>query len=282
MIQKRPQDRTQLVPFENASDLHFRIARSFDLINHWNAALSGQYHFDDVITIMTRQVQAATLSLFRYEDGRAQSISTQARALDDYQPTASTGTLLAFLLATDPHALTPGTIWRLSTIRKMPGFDQSQAATEWNAKPGLIEVSIVIIGNEDGKIDALEMCFDHKPEVNADIPPALITQAMANAWSLRAPGLITRLIKNKTRSRSRRIDSTYILGPDNPAALSRAEQRVCHLVVDGENAKTISERLGLSVSTVRTHLRSIYAKTETTGQVNLISLIQQQREDAGL
>lgn len=282
MMHRTPIDRTQVVPFENANDLQFRLARSFDLINNWNAALAGHFHFDDVVAILTRQAEALNLSLFRYEDGCAHNISTRARAYDDYKPRKSTGSLLDFLTTHETSDLEPGSIWRLSYIRTLPGFDQSIAAAEWNSRPHIVEVTLIILAHKEDRIDAIEISFDRRMRENTDFPPTLVTTAMANAWAIRAPGLVSRAIRNNRRSNSNTTEGGYFLSQENPAALSRAEQRVCHLLADGDNAKTISERLGLSISTVRSHLRSIYAKTETKGQVNLISVIRQQREAAGL
>lgn len=61
-----------------------------------------------------------------------------------------------------------------------------------------------------------------------------------------------------------------ILTSGNPAGLSKAEYRVCSLLVRGFGAKAISGSLGVSESTVRSHLRSIYSKTNTHGQRELM------------
>jgi DNA-binding CsgD family transcriptional regulator len=52
------------------------------------------------------------------------------------------------------------------------------------------------------------------------------------------------------------------------------------MLASGEKAKAIAEALELSVATVRTHLRNIYAKTETNGQVELIALLNDRRDIA--
>ena len=64
-----------------------------------------------------------------------------------------------------------------------------------------------------------------------------------------------------------------ILGPSNPAGLSRAEYRICALLGVGLTARLISERLGITEATVRSHLRNIYAKTSTSGQYELLHRI---------
>lgn len=54
-----------------------------------------------------------------------------------------------------------------------------------------------------------------------------------------------------------------ILSTANSYDLTRCEWRVCLYVARGFCAKAISGELGISVATVRAHLRSVYAKTST-------------------
>ncbi len=56
----------------------------------------------------------------------------------------------------------------------------------------------------------------------------------------------------------------------NPANLSRAEFRVCLLLSHGLSVKGVTDELRLSEATVRSHLRSVYSKTETTGHAELL------------
>ena len=61
-----------------------------------------------------------------------------------------------------------------------------------------------------------------------------------------------------------------ILGTSNPARLSRAEFRVCLLLSRGLSVKGVTVELGLSEATIRSHLRSIYSKTQTSGLAELV------------
>lgn len=62
-----------------------------------------------------------------------------------------------------------------------------------------------------------------------------------------------------------------ILSAENPARLSRAEYRVCLKLSRGRTLESVQFELGVTRATVRTHLRNIYAKTNTTSQPELIS-----------
>jgi DNA-binding CsgD family transcriptional regulator/PAS domain-containing protein len=56
-------------------------------------------------------------------------------------------------------------------------------------------------------------------------------------------------------------------------SLTPAEGRVALSVLDGLEPAQAAQRLGLGLATVRTHLAHIFDKTNTTGQVGLISLM---------
>ncbi|MGR3342619.1 MAG: helix-turn-helix transcriptional regulator, partial [Paracoccaceae bacterium] len=57
---------------------------------------------------------------------------------------------------------------------------------------------------------------------------------------------------------------------ENPAGLSRSEYRICCLIQEGMAAKNIANQLNIQESTVRSHLHSIYSKTEISGQMELL------------
>ncbi|MEP0563848.1 MAG: helix-turn-helix transcriptional regulator, partial [Paracoccaceae bacterium] len=59
----------------------------------------------------------------------------------------------------------------------------------------------------------------------------------------------------------------------NPANLSRAEFRVCLMLSKGLPVKGVVQELGTTEATVRSHLRSIYSKTNVHGMAELLYLI---------
>lgn len=59
----------------------------------------------------------------------------------------------------------------------------------------------------------------------------------------------------------------------NAYSLTAAESRICAALVSGENVHTLSERLGISPQTTRTHLKRIYDKTATTRQAELLRVL---------
>lgn len=55
--------------------------------------------------------------------------------------------------------------------------------------------------------------------------------------------------------------------------LTLAESRVLEHIGQGETPQEAAERLGISLTTVKTHLQRIFAKTETTRQADLVRLV---------
>lgn len=55
--------------------------------------------------------------------------------------------------------------------------------------------------------------------------------------------------------------------------LTRAEARVALLLQNGLSPKAIADRLSVSITTIKTHLQHIYAKTETHRQAELVSVL---------
>ena len=66
-----------------------------------------------------------------------------------------------------------------------------------------------------------------------------------------------------------------ILDPENPQRLSRSEFRVCLMLSTGLQVDGISQKLGLTRPTVRTHLRAILAKTGLTSVADLVCELAQ-------
>lgn len=268
-------DRIDLVPFPNATDTQIRIARCFALLNEWHAAIAGHAPLTDVIDILTRQTTARNISFYRYKDDRAVHIAASSRQGECYAPERSKGSLAKYLRDTRTEAIVPGTILSLGALREEEGFSESDAAAEWNARKNIVNVALVVLADRPGQLDVIEMMFDSVPVTNPEIPPSLVTTALAEAWPMRSPGLITRIILSNIRPRAPMAQdaSSGILSSNNPCGLSRAELRVCQLLVSGQKAKEIGETLTLSIPTVRTHLRNIYSKTQTGGQVELIAMV---------
>lgn len=71
-----------------------------------------------------------------------------------------------------------------------------------------------------------------------------------------------------------------ILDPENPRRLSRSEFRVCLMLSTGLQVDGISQKLGLTRPTVRTHLRAVLAKTGFSSVAELVLSLAQGQSPA--
>jgi DNA-binding CsgD family transcriptional regulator len=55
--------------------------------------------------------------------------------------------------------------------------------------------------------------------------------------------------------------------------LTRAEARIAHALLDADRLADVAENLGVTLSTVRTHLQRAFEKTDTRRQSELIRLL---------
>ena len=100
-----------------------------------------------------------------------------------------------------------------------------------------------------------------------------VLPAMARTWSSRKVGLITRSVINHRSDYAQHLDQSVrrpILGVANPARLSSAEFRVCMLLSQGLSVAGVCSELSLAEATVRSHLRNIYAKSDSANLAELI------------
>lgn len=125
-----------------------------------------------------------------------------------------------------------------------------------------VEKLTVLLGKTESYSDILFMaCAD--PVVTEHLAAEL-----AFLWCTRKKGLVARVLGVEDHSDC--LENCPLLAPENPYRLTRAEARVCKSLADGLKPGEITERLGCSMATVRTHLRNIYSKTGLDGMVAVV------------
>lgn len=272
-----PQDRSQIASFHSSNDFASRLASAFALVTDWSAAMAGNLRLADVVDLLGMQVGAAHISLVRFtpSEDRIQPIVAVDRRGANSRPERMSGALARFVTLHCKDDMIPGKIFRVSELSDHPAFPDSAAEREWSGRPEIRHVSLVLLGEEGESLDFMEMLYERVPDFDVDLPMALIAIALAEAWAMRTPGLVLGLIaKYGIRNRmSPAAFHSHILSPDNPYALSRSQQRVCQLLAAGQKASDIADLLGVSITTVRSHLSNIYAKTGTSGQFEVMALI---------
>ena len=140
----------------------------------------------------------------------------------------------------------------------------------WQERRGYSEFMVLVLSSNSSIRDHVELHF-RKWLSHAELASIeAILPTMARTWAARQVGLVTRCVVNHRRPVPRVQERPALLSVTNPARLSRAEYRVCLLLSRGLSALSIADELAVSEATIRTHLRNIYAKTETTGLPELI------------
>lgn len=127
----------------------------------------------------------------------------------------------------------------------------------------------VLLGRSEGHADVLFLA-GADPSVTE-----LLGHELAFLWARRRKGLVTEMLGKDDASRT--TQGKAILSAENPFALTRAEARVCQSLADGLRPAEITQRLQVSLPTVRSHLRSIYAKTGLDG---MVAVVHRLHEDA--
>lgn len=174
-----------------------------------------------------------------------------------------------------PHLVRPraATVWLASTHAGEAGSNPAPALAEWQAARRLTEFAVLVLSGGTVTRDHIELHFREPLSADAQASLGVVLPTMARTWATRQVGLITRTVVNSRLSACQDLRGSPklpLLGTTNPARLSRAEFRVCLLLSRGLSILGVSEELSLSEATVRSHLRSIYAKTETSGLAELV------------
>ena len=253
-----------------------RLKSLFGIMTGWNAALNGQADMGTVLRDICKHFDGKAATMYRLRDAwNGPRLIARAAGVDAPPPCPS---LINIVLNKYRGSAVPGSIWRLSELRDEPDFENSDAARELEGHDEAREISILVLENIPGQFDFLKVSFRGAPRHDAAIAPQTIASALAEGWGLRRAGLIGQMIVDQTRRNRSAADNTDMLAPvlddSNPYGLSRSEFRVCHLIESGMKAQQMAESLGVAEATIRSHLRSIYAKTECSGQMEVMSRLR--------
>jgi DNA-binding NarL/FixJ family response regulator len=113
--------------------------------------------------------------------------------------------------------------------------------------------------SDDARLAAVEAgasAYLHKSSPASDVIDTI--RKVAAGMSLITPAMVARLV-SRGHDREHMRDS-----------LSPREREVLQLLADGMASRQIAQRLGISYSTVRTHIRSISEKLGTKSKVNTV------------
>lgn len=238
----------------------------------WTECLHGTASLRDGLAALSGVTGAASALLYRWCP-----VSRRPRIIASRQRDPARGAqplphpVGPDLIPVELHRARPGSVWRLEDA----GSDLDSRQAQSVAERGLVDIVVIPLGQTDGTVDVLELCLDRSAA------PALVTmlrdlaRALSFAWSRRPHGRISQILSNTplTDRRLRGAQNTTPLSVGNPWRLTPTEMRICHLIREGQDPARIVSLIGVTESTMRTHLRSIYAKSGVTGQVGLVRLL---------
>jgi DNA-binding CsgD family transcriptional regulator len=182
------------------------------------------------------------------------------------------------LLRLSVPAARPGTLWVLSDFDRSERDGLDERTLAWMADRRLRDTVVVPLDRSGTDLDILEIHF--QAPVSQSLRASLEVAAIAasTAWRRRQKGRISRLLSAAPSiagrvERQGEADRTSPLAPGNPLDLTGAEMRVCVLLRNGHSSREMTDILRISDSTLRTHLRSVYAKVGVSGQMELVRLL---------
>jgi len=178
-------------------------------------------------------------------------------------------TYVSELLGPYLDRLKTGAIWSLSRHMAGAGEDLDPVVAGWLRRRGLKDIFVLVLESRTGHSDYLEIHLRRDASRILELRIEALGPLLVRFWANRKPGLVADCLGHRTRQRvsggNAMISDAPLLSDHNPAGLTRSEFRVCMMVRRGLSVKSISEELSLSVTTIRTHLRSIYVKIGVSG-----------------
>jgi len=170
----------------------------------------------------------------------------------------------------------PGSIWKLSECDAGSadgGGSRLTACVDNETASASCEVIVVPLANDVAHSDHLELHFRRPPLAHNIDLISILASTLGACWAQRSPGAVSKRLGKKRLhlvSVDRENSQLSILDVENPAGLSRSEFRICTMLKEGMTVKMIAEALAVCQATVRSHLSSIFSKTGTSSQVELL------------
>ncbi len=245
------------------------------LLIDWTLALQERLPLATALERYLAARHVACALVARYHNAQQQA---RIAAIADRRTGPPPRSLAQLVLGSYTDSALPGSVWRLSDCNPAPDADGADWLRRWRLERGVHEIVVIALATDHASGDFLELHLTRAlTSAETDGLHALAAD-LAHAWRMRRAGAITKLL----RARSVRAEPAPMpdpLGADNPAGLTRSELRTCLLVKRGLRPRAISRELGVSESTVRTHLRSIYSKLELDGQIELAHVLNRTAPD---
>jgi len=247
---------------------------SFEVLAAWVQALHGQGKIPDVLFSLLSLYKADAALIVRFIEGNCQprKVAVAGRS-SDRRIARGRSSFAEIMLGENLGVSRNGTLWLWSELAENSESTESLHIQSRILSSGLSDVGLIGLENSTGICDYLELHFNSQLSKDDIIHLSMLAATLSKTWEQRLPGTVQKLL---AQSRVRKtldqpgLPSKPILDVNNPFGLSRCEYRICAMVKEGMLVKDIATGLSIREVTVRSHLCSIYAKTDTSGQIELL------------
>jgi DNA-binding CsgD family transcriptional regulator len=163
------------------------------------------------------------------------------------------------------EAARPGSLWFRSTVET----SRANEVAEFHAYRQLRELAVIPLQASNRFIDTFEIHFSDRLRSHQQMLLTSLAPVLARTWRNRSEGLFTEALLRSSPA-TERTETGRILSAENPARLSRAEYRVSLLLSRGFSIQEVKAELCIRDSTMRSHLSSLYAKTNCSSLSELV------------
>ncbi|WP_135450056.1 helix-turn-helix transcriptional regulator [Tabrizicola caldifontis] len=253
---------------EDQSDL--RLVAEVGLIGavaQWCECLHGRDPLLKSLETLGKGLGAEIVAMVRYARDGGASLRSLAwdRAIEDGNASPVDRGFARALMGPYFEASRPGSLW----FRSMVETGTTSDLEEFHTARHLRELAVIPLELQSRFVDTVEFHFRDRLRNHQQLILNSLAPVLATTWQKRAQGLFTEAILRPPSKASSR-DLAPILSAENPARLSRAEYRVSLLLSRGLSIEQVQTELHIRESTLRSHLSSLYAKTNCSNLGELI------------
>lgn len=253
--------------------------RVLDGIASWCGGLHGSMSIGDALRYLAVGfgAEAAVLSRHTRQTDRPRAVAIFDSQNEDADAVILRRPMCKDVLGYLYDQARTSTVWFLSDHLDDAKWSSTQTLQNWRSVRRIQEIAVVTLAGDVRHSDYLEFHFTRELAYSERLELEALVPTLVRSWSGRKQGLVTqaqmddRLVRAQAAAAASRLQpESPVLDAANPARLSRAEFRVCLLLSRGLSTKAVIEELALTESTVRSHLRSIYSKTNVSGMQELM------------
>lgn len=236
-------------------------------VAQWCECLHGRDPLLKSLEILGKGLGAEIVALVRYsrDAGALLRTVTWDHAVADGNAGHADRGFARALMGPFFQAALPGSLWFRSTVEGGSASDLE----EFHAARHLRELAIIPLESKPRMVDTIEFHFRDRLRNHQQLILNSLAPVLAQTWHKRAQGLFTEAMLQLAPKISGRTLAP-ILSAENPARLSRAEYRVSLLLSRGLSIDQVRAELRIRESTLRSHLGSLYAKTNSANLSELI------------